>query len=80
MAFNYSPYFDKDYTKMRIYDAGHNMTQLYIFTYDMWSGDAAGNPFNILTAMNQTYLYAKRLWNASHRVIGAIHIQQHSQP
>ena len=35
------------------------------------SGDAAGNPFNILTAMNQTYLYAKKLWNTSHRVIGA---------
>ena len=37
------------------------------------SGDAAGNPFNILTAMNQTYLYAKKLWNTSHRVIGAAH-------
>ena len=54
VAFNYSPYFEKDYTKMRIYDAG----------------DAAGNPFNILTAMNQTYLFAKKLWNTSHRVIG----------
>ena len=57
LAFNYSPYFEKDYSKMRIYDAG----------------DSAGNPFNILTAMNQTYLYAKKLWNTSHRVIGAAH-------
>ena len=54
LAFNYSPYFEKDYSKMRIYDAG----------------DSAGNPFNILTAMNQTYLYAKKLWNSSSRVIG----------
>ena len=54
LSFNYSPYFQKDYSKMRIYDAG----------------DSAGNPFNILTAMNQTYLYAKKLWNSSSRVIG----------
>ena len=54
LAFNYSPYFEKDYSNMRIYDAG----------------DSAGNPFNILTAMNQTYLYAKKLWNSSSRVIG----------
>ena len=54
VAFNYSPYFEKDYSKMKIYDAG----------------DATGNPFNILTAMNQIYLYAKKLWNTSSRVIG----------
>ena len=34
------------------------------------AGDAAANPFDILTAMNQTYLYAKRLWNTSQRVVG----------
>ena len=54
IAFNYSPYFEKDYSKMKIFDAG----------------DAHGNPFNILTAMNQTYLYTKKLWNTSSRVIG----------
>ena len=54
LAFNYSPYFQKDYTNMKIYDAG----------------DAAGDPFNILTAMNQIYLFAKKLWNTSSRVIG----------
>ena len=54
IAFNYSPYFEKDYSKMKIFDAG----------------DAHGNPFNILTAMNQTYLYTKKLWNTSSRVVG----------
>ena len=34
------------------------------------AGDAHGNPFNILTAMNQTYLYTKKLWNTSSRVVG----------
>ena len=34
------------------------------------AGDVLGNPFNMLTAMNQTYLYAKKLWNTSSRVIG----------
>ena len=34
------------------------------------TGDAAATPFDILTAMNQVYLYAKRLWNSSKRVIG----------
>jgi len=53
-SFGYSPTFDRDYSNMRIYDAG----------------DAAATPFDIMTAMNQVYLYAKRLWNTSRRVIG----------
>jgi len=54
VAFNYSPYHDRSYDKMKIYDAG----------------DAVANPFNIMVAMNQCYLYAKKLWNTSKKVIG----------
>ena len=54
VAFNYSPDHDRDYSGLRIYDAG----------------DAVADPFNILLAMNQTYLFAKKLWNTSERVIG----------
>jgi len=53
-SFKYAPWFDKDYSKMKIYDAG----------------DAAATPFDIMTAMNQVYLFAKRLWNSSGKVIG----------
>ena len=54
LAFNYSPYFEKDYSNMKIFDAG----------------DSPGNPLDILTAMNQTYLFTKKLWNTSTRVVG----------
>jgi len=53
-SFGYAPWFDRDYSNMRIYDAG----------------DAAATPFDIMTAMQQVYLFAKRLWNTSRRVIG----------
>jgi len=53
-SFTYAPWIDRDFSKMRIYDAG----------------DAAATPFDILTAMNQIYLYTKRLWNKSKTVIG----------
>jgi len=53
-AFKYAPWIDRDFSKMKIYDAG----------------DAAATPFDILVAMNQVYLFAKRLWNSSKRVIG----------
>jgi len=53
-SFKYSPWFDKHYSKFKIYDAG----------------DAAATPFDIMTAMNQVYLFTKRLWNSSKIVIG----------
>eukprot|EP00091_Calanus_sinicus_P019919 TRINITY_DN5199_c0_g2_i1.p1 TRINITY_DN5199_c0_g2~~TRINITY_DN5199_c0_g2_i1.p1 ORF type:complete len:274 (+),score=63.07 TRINITY_DN5199_c0_g2_i1:109-822(+) len=53
-SFNYAPWIGRDFSKMRIFDAG----------------DAAATPFDIMTAMNQVYLYAKRLWNSSKTVIG----------
>jgi len=53
-SFWYNPAFDKDYSKYKIYDAG----------------DAAATPFDIMTAMQQVYLHAKRLFNTSKRVIG----------
>lgn len=53
-SFSYAPWFDKHYSKFKIYDAG----------------DAAATPFDILTAMNQVYLFTKRLWNSSKVVIG----------
>jgi len=53
-SFNYAPWIERDFSKMKIYDAG----------------DAAATPFDILTAMNQVYLFAKRLWNSSKTVIG----------
>merc|ERR1719320_876625 len=48
-SFKYSPWFDKHYSKFKIYDAG----------------DAAATPFDIMTAMNQVYLFTKRLWMAA---------------
>jgi len=53
-SFWYNPIFDKDYSEYKIYDAG----------------DAAATPFDIMTAMQQVYLHAKRLFNTSKRVIG----------
>eukprot|EP00092_Neocalanus_flemingeri_P064070 GFUD01077644.1.p1 GENE.GFUD01077644.1~~GFUD01077644.1.p1 ORF type:complete len:493 (+),score=124.32 GFUD01077644.1:42-1520(+) len=53
-SFNYAPWIERDFSKMKIYDAG----------------DAAATPFDIMTAMNQVYLYAKRVWNSSKTVIG----------
>jgi len=53
-SFWYSPTLDKDFSDYKIYDAG----------------DAAATPFDIMTAMNQVYLHAKRLFNTSKRVIG----------
>jgi len=53
-SFNYSQTYDKDYTAYKIYDAG----------------DAPATPFDIETAMQQVYNYAKRLFNTSQRVIG----------
>jgi len=53
-SFGYAPWIDRDFSKMKIYDAG----------------DAPATPFDIHTAMNQVYLHAKKLWNSSQRVIG----------
>merc|ERR1719187_1371091 len=53
-SFWYAPWIDKDFSEYKIYDAG----------------DAAATPFDIMTAMNQVYLHAKRLWNTSKIVIG----------
>merc|ERR1719431_2335644 len=53
-SFKYAPWFDKSYENFKIYDAG----------------DAAATPFDIMTAMNQVYLFTKRLWNSSKIVIG----------
>lgn len=53
-SFNYAPWIERDFSNMKIFDAG----------------DAAATPFDILTAMNQVYLFAKRLWNSSKTVIG----------
>jgi len=54
ISFNYAPWIDRDFSKMRIYDAG----------------DAAATPFDILTAMNQVSLFATKLWHKSKTVIG----------
>ena len=51
---DYAPWMDKQFGKMRIFDAG----------------DSAPTPFDLLTAVNQIYVYAKVLWNTSSRVIG----------
>merc|ERR1719348_1883042 len=53
-GFGYAPWIEKDFTGMKIFDAG----------------DAAATPFDIHTAMNQVSLYATRLWQTSKRVIG----------
>ena len=48
----------------------YQLSNLHIDTNKFNTGDAAATPFDILTAMNQVYLYAKRLWNSSKTVIG----------
>ena len=40
------------------------------YTIFVATGDAAATPFDILTAMNQVTLFAKKLWNSSKTVIG----------
>jgi len=53
-SFNYAPWIGRDFSKMRIFDAG----------------DAAATPFDIETAMDQVSLYARKLWSTSKTVIG----------
>ena len=43
---------------------------MYVFNITVLAGDAAATPFDIMTAMNQVYLFTKRLWNTSKIVIG----------
>ena len=71
-SFNYAPWIERDFSNLKIFDAGtmfivlHNNNN----TFNPILGDAAATPFDILTAMNQVYLFAKRLWNSSKTVIG----------
>jgi hypothetical protein len=53
-ATDYAPWVDRHFGRMKIFDAG----------------DAHPTPFDLVTAVNQIYVYAKVLWNTSLRVIG----------
>ena len=50
---DYAPWMDKNFGKMRVFDAG----------------DTCPTPFDLITAVNQIYVFTKVLWNTSCKVV-----------